>query len=127
MTDRSKTLELARALHRAGVDDALETAHIVFAHLQAEGMAVVPGWQPMETAPKDGTQFLMLGDPKRYGRPIWIDRWWGVNYDGEQVVTPRWENAGHHNPPASLLGWMPLPAPPASPYGKAVVKEESDG
>lgn len=87
-------------------------ARAILNAIEASGWKIVPGWQPMETAPKDGGQFLMLGDPTRYGRPIWIDRWWGVNYDGSEVVVPRWEHAGHHNPPASLIGWMPLPAAP---------------
>jgi hypothetical protein len=103
-----------------------EQAEAALTALQASGMAVVPlveapsgddefmawlltpAWRPMSTAPKDGTQFLMLGDPDRYGRPVWIDRWWGDEC---------WERAGHHNPPATLIGWMPLPA--ASPDGKS--------
>lgn len=33
--------------------------------LDAAGYAIVRGWQPMDTAPKDGTQFLAMRGPRR--------------------------------------------------------------
>lgn len=61
-------------------------------------------WQPIETAPRDGRDILLCGDPKRYGRPHWID-WWDVANDC-------WFSCRYSKPPASVIGWMPLPAPP---------------
>lgn len=62
------------------------------------------GWRTIDSAPKDGTRVLLCGDPKRYGEPVWIDWWYSF--------TNNWAGAGYHNPPASLVGWQPLPAPP---------------
>ena len=58
-------------------------------------------WQPIETAPKDGSLFLAYR--KHTTRPL-ITRW-DVSY-GE------WEddNSGFHV--YYLTHWMPLPAPP---------------
>ncbi len=58
-------------------------------------------WQPMETAPKDGTGFLVYWPLSLTGGPE-IDRLGGwAEY--EEIV-------GFGEPPASH--WMPLPAPP---------------
>lgn len=61
-------------------------------------------WQPMETAPKDGTRVLLCGDPKRYGHPHWIDQWDAAN--------ECWVGCRYSNPPVSIVGWMKLKEPP---------------
>jgi hypothetical protein len=54
-------------------------------------------WQPIETAPKDGTEFLGWS-----GRHVWIVRWlagfqsWLLSDGGRSELTH----------------WMPLPDPP---------------
>lgn len=65
-------------------------------------------WQPIETAPKDGTQVLVgrfvPGD--KYDRRIRVDWWHGHMKHG-------YTGFGHFNPiywPPTH--WMPLPAPP---------------
>ena len=63
------------------------------------------GWQPIETAPKDGTQFLATGveaDGRKNPR-----RRWGVAYWYER----RWLG-GHFNSHCPPTHWMPLPHPP---------------
>lgn len=68
-------------------------------------------WQPIETAPKDGTQVLLIRwvpDTRRHG---WmdIDRW-ATKEEGRG-----WVGFGSFNPefwPATH--WMPLPAPPTT-------------
>lgn len=64
-------------------------------------------WQPIETAPKDGTLVLTWGDARAcFAVSYWCpsDEEWMTDFRGkgnEQIVY-----ATH---------WMPLPAPPASP------------
>lgn len=71
------------------------------------------GWQPIETAPKDGTHVLLwfewhdlpvVGD-FRYGR------WWSVHSLGGNLPRPNgmdWEEV------MRPTHWMPLPLPPAT-------------
>lgn len=56
------------------------------------------GWRPIETAPKDGTQILLLGD-----RSVVNGSW----NRGSAFFSPHWMG-GIHEP----THWMPLPAPP---------------
>ena len=63
-------------------------------------------WQPIETAPKDGTVFLVWR--KHATHPLMV-RYessydWFANYDGEHVY--------------DLTHWMPLPKPPAMAQGE---------
>lgn len=62
-------------------------------------------WQPIETAPQDGTRILLCDDrckpfPTLLGR--WCHgAWWSdATNSGASIV---WSDATH---------WMPLPAPP---------------
>ena len=60
------------------------------------------GWQPIETAPKDGAVVVLLNDDgdiiaARFG----TDGWWYDAGDG------CWNDA-------FMTHWMPLPAPPAA-------------
>ena len=73
-------------------------------------------WQPIETAPKDGTRALFYtpGNPyaviarARLKDSIVTDRW-SKNYKG----------FAHQLPESPYTHWMPLPAPPA-------IKEKND-
>ena len=77
-------------------------------HLSAEGVSVPVregsgGWQPMETAPKDGTSILIARTI--YGLAC-VDFAWFTSGD----TGPHWRNyeAEHLFP----THWMPLPDPP---------------
>ena len=61
------------------------------------GYRIVPGWQPIETAPRDGTNVLAFWSDWGDCGVVRFDRgeWWAMMHD---VVTP--------------THWMPLPAPP---------------
>jgi hypothetical protein len=63
-------------------------------------------WQPIETAPRDGTRVLVF-DPHRFPREL-ICRWRGNSWWGDLTPSGRcivWsDDAGCH--------WMPLPQPP---------------
>ena len=54
------------------------------------------GWQPIDTAPKDGTFVLLLSDESE----IYFGRFLGVEWDVGFDPTPEFTH------------WMPLPTPP---------------
>lgn len=74
------------------------------------------GWQPIETAPKDGTEVLVIlrEDLPEHcehlnGRAL-VMRHWGVHEDG---FDPGWSFPGFGGiPDRWAAGWMPLPAAP---------------
>lgn len=77
-------------------------------------------WQPIETAPKDGTQFLALVSNGWYdlarfrGDLDWQFQWWtsssGQSYP---VVETHPKNTDwKESYTLTLTHWMPLPAPP---------------
>jgi hypothetical protein len=78
------------------------------------------GWQPIETAPKDGTEIdVWCGGefPRRVTCASWREptesEWW--SHGGDTIDTPDacWHDCfgplGKDNTPTH---WMPLPAPP---------------
>ena len=92
--------------HQALDSDAAEWREHARAVLQAaDAVSAVPGWMPIETAPRDGREFLCTGhvtnDPKRE-RFYTVVFWDGMFFrdDSGQV------DYGTH--------WMPLPAAPGA-------------
>lgn len=76
---------------------------VLYTHPKAE-----PGWQPIETAPKDGTNILLFNDKGNMATALWqgtgpMEGWWlrGGN-------KPDYFFNGHRSP----THWMPLPAAP---------------
>ncbi len=82
---------------------------------------VVPkddGWQPIDAAPKDGTQIDLWCQPQRgqltsgsYGRVpdcwFYAEKWWRLDlYEGDDQCRREVHNVTH---------WMPRPSPPAAP------------
>jgi hypothetical protein len=70
------------------------------------------GWQPIETAPKDGAHFLAYW-PNPYGNNLacWVETWWGFSSNGDEAWQSPFEAAEGDNIPTHF---MPLPTPPAS-------------
>lgn len=77
-------------------------------------------WQPIETAPKDGTKILGSskygGAWEKYGRYCAVIMWGKQQPDSECFY---WIDAEHDfcESPSSYMGmthWMPLPEPPKS-------------
>lgn len=62
-------------------------------------------WQPIETAPKDGT-FVLIGFGDSVGEARWVENawYWANNDPGDSWGRPVYEHEATH--------WMPLPAPP---------------
>lgn len=58
-------------------------------------------WQPIETAPKDGTYILGYGEHDHRGHYIDAIHWWHDRWTIEWM-------SGFQRP----THWMPLPAPP---------------
>ena len=67
-------------------------------------------WQPIETAPRDGTPFLLavVNDLERISCSVaWDGDSWEVFPQWMSHYAISWEPRD-----GGLLGWMPLPAPP---------------
>jgi hypothetical protein len=62
-------------------------------------------WQPIETAPKDGTWILVY--------PAYSDTVAMVRWEGKRP--PRWQMLTGISIPCAPTRWMPLPPPPPSP------------
>lgn len=61
-------------------------------------------WQPIETAPKDGTEILYRRRNGRIGQGVWYDNPFGNPNTVIDPMSGRWCSPTH---------WMPLPAAPA--------------
>ncbi len=84
ITDGNDVAPWLHAACQVGIDAALRSAPPVGAR--------VTGWQPIETAPKDGVTEVLMYDPV-LGMAVWPS------------ANSPWPNVTH---------WMPLPEPPAA-------------
>lgn len=64
-------------------------------------------WQPIETAPKDGSAILIYTPHFYFGAGVylawWGEEWWEVCTEGQTLHPYSTSRATH---------WMPLPEPP---------------
>lgn len=66
-------------------------------------------WQPIETAPKDGTLILLASIDGYVMEASWFDAWYGDR------ANPGWMYANldeEHGSYIDATHWMPLPEPP---------------
>ena len=94
-----------------------ETLRIGYAAARLEiGSLRGKGWQPIETAPKDGT-FLLLWE--QYSTNPFIGSWLGTRWtvSHEHVdAEGGWDGANVVDALSMpVTHWMPLPAPPVAP------------
>lgn len=71
-------------------------------------------WQPISTAPKDGTPIIVAGPSEKgwcYGVAFWNPN--GNSWVGDCLeVTGIWETGSAWFEPDEVTHWQPLPAPP---------------
>jgi hypothetical protein len=92
-------------------DEEVELVHRINANpnLHPRSDGEIEGWQPIETAPKDGTYLLLAsGENVTTGRCIEDGRWFETNSD----PTDYWD--GELQP----THWRPLPDPPGALNGE---------
>ena len=65
---------------------------------------LVPTWQPIETAPKDGTSILICTEGMKSP--------WSARWEKMRRVPDRWVSAGIGAVPFDPSFWQPLPTPP---------------
>jgi len=108
---RKRFDELEEAKAAAQADYArriLSALDLSPAAMAAAGWVRDNGWQPIETAPKDGTEILLrLPDEDTFrGFTVWCAYW---NYD---CGVYGWLDDGHLISDMPFTGWTPIPAPP---------------
>ena len=78
----------------------------------------VLSWQPIETAPKDGTKILVYKKYSRFGSIVYDDIDLGTNVDAHYIEIAYWTYYGWRidafSPPSNKdpTHWIPLPLPP---------------
>ena len=71
--------------------------------------AAPSGWQPIETAPRDGTNVLLVNRKGNMATGLWMSGPIGTGWVLRGGSAPNVFFNEHHGP----THWMPLPAPPA--------------
>lgn len=108
--DRDRAAKFRRGVGGKYARDVEEMAHEFAAHrIEAEQQTQ---WQPIETAPKDGTPFVagrFTGEGKNHDGRQQVDRWHsrsrGDSYDGLGKFNTQFWPATH---------WQPLPPAPTT-------------
>ena len=80
-------------------------------------------WQPIETAPKDGTWILVFGVGPDYGQPVEVENeckmavaQYTETRNGQKVPGHwqfAWYDGGYYGEFLTPVRWMPLPEVPA--------------
>lgn len=125
ITPSKETLEaVAEAIYRnpASYADTQAAARAAFtAVMQSKE---VPQWQPIETAPKDGTEIIGAfyrdyggGSTSSYGpwTVAWDGKKWRSSWDKAEVVEYMSDfGTEYKEPDIQPTHWMPLPNPPTN-------------
>lgn len=84
--------------------------------LAERGLVIVPGWQPIETAPRDGTDVLFFDPNTEEGGSVMLGRY----EDGE------WFDHSRDSFNRTPTHWMPLPPPPEGARDAYTSQSEAD-
>jgi hypothetical protein len=97
-----------------------EIADAILTALEAKGCVIEQGWQPIETAPKDGTRVLLAVKPADT-----VDNWYGrtpPDVDGFGLfkhLDNGWSTPGSGGwADFFFSGWRPLPERPLAARGE---------
>lgn len=67
-------------------------------------------WQPIKTAPKDGSEILLA-----HANSVWVDQWIpSTSYEVRNGEGGCWMMCDQWTTPEIPSHWMPLPEPPTS-------------
>jgi len=99
--------------------------HRIAAHAEGYAAAKAEGWQPIATAPRDGTTIdVWVGGefPRRIADVRWRkptdSEWWVHAGDTIEKPDSTWHDTwGPFGKDSQPTHWMPLPAPPAIERG----------
>jgi len=71
-------------------------------------------WQPIETAPKDGTEILLYDKYKDINKASWIDNWCGsdARYQMQWCIYGSMDSDDRYRTVDCPTHWMPLPEEP---------------
>jgi hypothetical protein len=100
------SVETARDVGRRAVEDMAAAGLVIMTAERAAELIHAPRWQPIETAPKDGTRVDVWSGDR------FTDARWCARHKQWEVFIPDYnggEWTGVYAPPTH---WMPLPAPP---------------
>ncbi len=71
-----------------------------------------PQWQPIETAPKDGSRVIMWGRYNSVCIAAWRDDRWFVDADESRAIESQTDFGIEYKTFDFPSHWMPLPTPP---------------
>ena len=115
--NRETIIQMAREAGLAEVTDTAESlpADYVEALAKLCALAVAKereecAWQPIETAPKDGTNVLLINRKGNQAAGLWMNSLLGVGWYLRGGNQPDTFFNDHHGP----THWMPLPPPPSA-------------
>jgi len=113
MIRENKMRRMADQMANTTVDYALVKANKTIKELQDKLKQYE--WQPMETAPKDGTKVLLIEKATDYqseDEDEYDYIFTGFYHPGGEYGKPHWECWEYEAFPHNPIGWMPLPKPP---------------
>lgn len=126
MTNRPPAVEVAMNLLINNTTLPTQTVHTLTDYIDKLEQAA-PVWQPIETAPKDGTMVVLWRDiPMKMGELFaswssYVGYWEQDGEDGDSywVMVDIGSIGDAMNEPCNIpTHWMPLPTPPSSDTGK---------
>ncbi len=114
LINREKAIAAVKAIEVpvGGFEDKID-AWLKAIDISAAALAALPvsdGWQPIETAPRDGTEFLAYGC-YIYPNDDELTEYMAIAWYSYTKDYP-WEDADGRHPGEFFCHWRPLPAPP---------------